>query len=272
MELSLDKTRKIELITAGLVSIAMILLIMLVQNLAESGSTPQTEIGQQEPIVVFPDFASIQSVEVKKQQFFDYMQDYLIAENENLAALRKQLEAYADIANNGIALSGRERDWVLELAQSYRLEFAQRNDQEIVNELLLRVDEIPVSLALAQAANESAWGTSRFALEGNNIFGQWCFEEGCGIVPARRASGATHEVKRFNTVESAVQAYFLNINSNQSYQYFRELRLQMRQQQLALDPMVLAFGLGRYSERGDKYVDEVQNIIIQNDLRVRDNR
>ncbi len=270
MDLSLDKTRKIELITAGLVAIAMICLILLVQTLAESGRTMQTEIGQQDPIVVFPDFASIQSVEVKKQQFFDYVQDYVVAENKNVTALRKQLEAYADIANNGIAFSARERDWVLSLARSYRLESDLESDQEIVNELLLRVDVIPVSLALAQAANESAWGTSRFALEGNNIFGQWCFEEGCGIVPMRRANGATHEVKRFATVESAVQAYFLNINSNQSYRYFRELRSQMRQQQLALDPMVLAFGLGRYSERGDSYVDEVQNIIIQNDLRVRD--
>lgn len=266
----MDQTRKTELITAGLLSIAMIGLILLVQTLAESRPTMQTEVARQDPIAVFPDFAAIQSVEVKKQQFFDYVQDYIVAESENVAAVREQLEAYVDIANEGIAFSARERDWVLSLAQSYRLESGLQSDREIVNELLLRVDIIPVSLALAQAANESAWGTSRFALEGNNIFGQWCYEEGCGIVPMRRVKGATHEVKRFATVQNAVQAYFLNINSNQSYRYFRELRAQMRQQQLALDPMVLAFGLGRYSERGDHYVDEVQNIIIQNNLRARD--
>ena len=83
------------------------------------------------------------------------------------------------------------------------------SDQDIINELILRVDVIPVSLALAQAANESAWGTSRFALEGNNVFGQWCYKKGCGIVPAERRSGATHEVKSFTSVERSVQALSL---------------------------------------------------------------
>ena len=136
--------------------------------------------------------------------------------------------------------------------------------------MYLRVDIIPASLVLAQAANESAWGTSRFTLEGNNIFGQWCYEEGCGIVPRRRAAGATHEVRRFETIEEAVAAYFVNINTNPVYQYLRELRAQMRVQQLELNPLVLAFGLGRYSERGGNYIDEVQSIIIQNDLLSRD--
>lgn len=270
MDLSIDKARKVELLAAAVTSIALVGLIVIVQYLAPPHNTPDAAVTPQEPIAVFPDFASIQSVDVKKQQFFDYVQDYVVAENENILALRRQLESYADISNNGIAFSAREREWVLGLAEGYQLGSGLGSDQAIVNELLLRVDVIPVSLVLAQAANESAWGTSRFALEGNNIFGQWCYEEGCGIVPRRRVSGATHEVKSFPTIESAVQAYFMNINSHHLYQYFRELRAQMRLQEQALDPMVLAFGLGRYSERGGNYVDEVQNIIIQNDLLLRD--
>ena len=144
------------------------------------------------------------------------------------------------------------------------------SDQDIINELILRVDVIPVSLALAQAANESAWGTSRFALEGNNVFGQWCYKKGCGIVPAERRSGATHEVKSFTSVEQSVQAYILNINSHPSYRYLREVRAVMRERQGKLDPMGLAYGLDRYSERGNNYVDEVRNLIIQNNLRLRD--
>jgi Bax protein len=143
-------------------------------------------------------------------------------------------------------------------------------EKEIIEELILRVDLIPASLALAQAANESAWGTSRFTILGNNIFGQWCYEIGCGIVPARRAAGATHEVKAFDTIQQSVEAYFLNINTHESYSYLRDLRAKMRKRDFKLDPMSLAIGLGRYSQRGDRYVDEIQRIIIQNDLRARD--
>jgi Bax protein len=136
--------------------------------------------------------------------------------------------------------------------------------------LLKRVDTIPVSLALAQAANESAWGTSRFALEGNNLFGQWCYDEGCGLVPNRRRANASHEVQSFESIEAAVRAYFMNINTHDRYQGFRDLRFQMRSKEGELDPFALAWGLDGYSERGEAYVDEVQTIILQNDLTNKD--
>jgi len=139
-------------------------------------------------------------------------------------------------------------------------------EPELLFELLKRVDNIPAPLALAQAANESAWGTSRFALEGNNIFGQWCFDEGCGIVPSRRRANASHEVRAFESLDAAVAAYFLNLNTHDRYQGFRDMRFQMRNQRGDLDPLVLVFGLVGYSERGDKYVDEIQTMIQQNDL------
>ena len=259
-----------ELSVAAIVSVSMVLLIAVVTRLAPQGEVSQTAEQLSHPITVFPDFASINDVIVKKQQFFDYLEDYIIAENEKIAAIRQELEPYAAIANSGVAFSRREREWVLELANAYRIDTAVLSDREIVNELMLRVDEIPVSMALAQAANESAWGTSRFALEGNNIFGEWCYDEGCGIVPLRRASGATHEVQRFESIEESISSYFLNINTHNSYRYLRELRADMRASGRPLNPMTLAMGLGRYSQRGDNYVDEVQNIILQNDLRNRD--
>ena len=156
------------------------------------------------------------------------------------------------------------------MAIEYRVDYERLSKKETLEELMLRVDFIPVSLVLAQAANESAWGVSRFAVEGNNIFGQWCYEKGCGIVPARREAGAKHEVKIFDNVQNSIKAYFLNINTHDSYSYLRDLRAKMRDRSLKLDPMSLAIGLGRYSERGDSYVDEIQRIIIQNDLRKRD--
>lgn len=90
------------------------------------------------------------------------------------------------------------------------------------------------------------------------------------MVPQRRASGATHEVRRFDSIAASVKGYFNNINTHHLYAYLRELRAFMRNQQQTLDPMVLAYGLGSYSERGEHYVDEIQNIIIQNKLRNRD--
>ncbi|PCJ28452.1 MAG: hypothetical protein COA96_01000 [SAR86 cluster bacterium] len=267
---AIDNKRKLDFLLAAAISVAMVVLILLVQQYAASARVVVSAPPKADPIAVFPDFASIPNVNVKKQQFFDYLQDFILAENNDLANTRRQLLNYAAIVNTGVALSARERGWLLELVSTYRVETGLNSDKEIVDELLKRVDQIPVSLVLAQAANESAWGTSRFTLEGNNVFGQWCFEEGCGIVPRQRVSGATHEVRRFTSVESAVEAYFLNINSQRAYDYFRELRAYMREQKQELDSMVLAFGLGRYSQRGDHYVDEVQTLIIQNRLRSRD--
>lgn len=262
-------TRQIELIAAGGIGLAMVLLITVVTQLSHSSAPMTVDETDNSPISVFPDFASIVDVRVKKQQFFDFLEDYLDAENERVASLRELLLRRSAMVRQGTSLSTPERDWMMTLARTYRIEDLN-GDSAILAELLLRVDVIPVSLALAQAANESAWGTSRFALEGNNIFGQWCYEEGCGLVPRRRASGATHEVKRFDSIQDSVESYFNNINSHHLYAYLRELRSYMRRQQLELDPMILAFGLARYSERGENYVDEVQNLIIQNDLQERD--
>ena len=223
-----------------------------------------------EPITVFPDFASIDTVAVKKQQFFDFLEDYVMAENANIAETRRELRSYVDIANSGVAFSQRERRWILQLAEHYDLDTSALSDREIANELYLRVDKVPVSLALAQAANESAWGTSRFARQGNNIFGQWCYEEGCGLVPRSRLSGATHEVKKFDSIQESVNAYINNINTHPSYGYLRELRARMRDRNRPLDSLRLAMGLSSYSQRGDNYVDEVQNLIVQNQLTERD--
>lgn len=265
-----DDTRNQELSVAALASVALVGLVVLVSEIAEPVVQVEVVEAPAEPITVFPDFASIENVSVKKRQFFDYLEDYVVAENRNIAEIRTELIPLAEIANSGVNFSQLERNWIQDLADDYRLDTVDKSDKDIANELMLRVDEIPVSLVLAQAANESAWGTSRFALQGNNIFGQWCFEEGCGIVPSRRRSGATHEVKRFDSIADSISGYFQNINTHQSYSYLRELRADMRHANADLNALLLASGLGRYSERGDHYVDEVQNIILQNDLLDRD--
>ncbi|MDP1932461.1 MAG: glucosaminidase domain-containing protein [Gammaproteobacteria bacterium] len=221
-------------------------------------------------VSLIPDFDAITNIEMKKQSFFAFLHQYVDAENKLILQTREYLQVFSDIVSRDMDLSPTEQQTLDTIASEYKLQDSGLNNAEMVEELLVRVDVIPVSLALAQAATESAWGTSRFAREGNNIFGQWCYDEGCGLVPGRRARDASHEVRAFSSIEASVRGYFRNLNTNPSYEYLRELRAQMRLKGRSLDALALAHGLTRYSERGHVYVTEVQEIIRINDLLSRD--
>ncbi len=150
------------------------------------------------------------------------------------------------------------------LAKRYRVPLQDKPTEVFWSRLAKRVDVVPVELALAQAANESAWGTSRFARQGNNFFGQWCYTSGCGIVPTRRNAGATHEVKAFDSPGASVRAYIHNLNTAKAYQPLRGIRLHLRRNKQPLDAMIMASGLSGYSERGAAYVKNIRTIIRRN--------
>ena len=228
---------------------------------------PQAETSAESTL---PNFEAITNIDLKKETFFTYFNAYIEAENKRILERRAKVQLFANILATGGDLSVTEQETLNEFALQYRLQDSELSPVDLVDELLVRVDIIPVSLALAQAATESAWGTSRFAREGNNIFGQWCFDEGCGLVPGQRADDASHEVKSFATVEASIRAYFRNLNTNPSYAYLRELRAQMRIKDKPLDSRALAQGLLRYSERGHVYISEIHDIIRINDLLARD--
>ncbi len=234
----------------------------------EDLSEPITEpvVSEQTPISVFPDFAAVVEIDERKQQFFQFLKDYIDAANAEVLETRQQLKRYDEIAASGSRFSPTERAWILALADEYDVDTSELFEWEITSELMRRVDEVPLAMALAQAANESAWGTSRFALEGNNIFGQWCFESGCGLVPLQRQGSASYDVRKFESIGESVRAYIKNINSQYSYEGLRELRARMRRRNEPLNAFDLADGLAAYSERGENYVDEVQNLIVQNEL------
>lgn len=156
-----------------------------------------------------------------------------------------------------------EQIWLLHLANKYKLKHATFNSLDDLQKLLRRVDALPASLVLAQAINESAWGHSRFAEQGNNYFGKWCYVSGCGLVPLRRPEGAHYEVKRYPSVAASVQDYLLNINSNPAYQTLRDIRWQLRLQNKAVTGARLAAGLLKYSARGQAYVDDIRSIIVR---------
>jgi Bax protein len=164
------------------------------------------------------------------------------------------------------ALSPAQLEELGKFESRYKLSVGDQSTAERIGALLLRVDVVPASLIVAQAAKESGWGTSRFATQGNNFFGIWCFYRGCGLTPLSRLSGRDHEVATFDNVEESVRYYVRTINSHFAYKYLRELRADGRKQEHFYMGEHLANGLIRYSERGMAYVREVQSLIRNNNL------
>ena len=205
-------------------------------------------------VVDVPDFKSIESVPEKKQAFFAYFGALADEENQRILSVREKVKA------------GANQSTLEKLAKKYRLDISAPASNQDVTALLSRVDMVPNSLVLAQAAIESAWGTSRFATEGYNYFGQWCFSKGCGMVPSNRNEGASHEVRTFDSPKESVQAYFLNLNSHPSYEMVRKLRQDARNDDRPVHGCVLAAGLGSYSERGQHYIEEIRQMVRVNDL------
>jgi Bax protein len=212
-----------------------------------------------------PNFQEIEHVPVRKRRFFDYLTPLIHETNAQILAERKRLLTIRRDWESGRGISAADRRFVSRLARAYRLD-ANPSYRGVLDDLLKRVDVIPRSLVLAQAAKESGWGSSRFARQANNLFGQWCFERGCGLVPRSRPAGATHEVRKFTSVRASVRSYVHNLNTHPSYQRMRELRAALRSSEAPLCGVRLAEGLERYSARGSDYVREVQVLIVQNEL------
>lgn len=209
-----------------------------------------------------PDFSRYPAGAERKQAFFDYMRPVVEAANRDVHEQRRRLLAIAGEESTGFF----DRRFIRRLAGRYGVDYDDAAPREALDALLTRVDTVPVSLALAQAAMESAWGTSRFARLGNNLFGEWCFDAGCGIVPNRRAEGRSHEVRAFPTPVASIESYLLNLNTHRAYRELRALRAARRAQGERPSGYQLAAGLNRYSEKGAVYVDEIRQVIRGNAL------
>lgn len=212
-----------------------------------------------------PNFKAIQNIDARKRAFFEFFKPIIDEENRYqlevralFETLRKNYEGHPD------RFSSRQRELLNSLAKHYSIDSDQPEEQ--IEHLDKRIGEIPLALVLAQAATESAWGTSRFAREGNNYFGQWCFSTGCGIVPKQRKKGATHEVAKFASPSHSVNAYFNNINTFSAYKKLRQIRRQHYAKNKPVTSTALLAGLERYSEKGERYLTQLQTIIRQNDL------
>lgn len=212
-------------------------------------------------IVSLPaDMPRIRAPKQRKKIFFKTVLPLILKVNDEISADRARLMKIRADASQEKAIPAQDRLWLAAMTDRFRVKSGR------LAELQRRMDSVPPSLAMAQAAEESGWGTSRFALEGNALFGQWTYSPVGGIVPRGREAGLTHSIKAFDQLLDAVRAYVHNLNTHKAYREFRQERAALRSQDADLNGAVLAGSMTRYSERGDKYVRSIRAIIRTNKL------
>jgi Bax protein len=198
----------------------------------------------------------IENTKKRKEFFIQIVLPLILQENNNIKLDRRRLFSVINKSNN----SNLEKKW---LEKKYKQYGIPSKDLSV---LKIRMDEIPVSLAIAQAAKETGWGTSRFAQEGNALFGQWTWS-GEGLKPKDADKNEGHKVMKFNVLQASVRAYQRNLNTHSSYKAFRKARAELRDKGRTLDSLILSKFLDVYAETGQKYVDVLQQIIKQNNLK-----
>ncbi len=204
----------------------------------------------------FPrDLDNLQSVKLKKETFIQIVLPLIVAENEKILDDRIKLKS---IKLKKFTTDS-EKQWLRQKLLEYKVKKGN------LDELLFRMDMIPVSIALAQAAKESGWGTSRFALEGNAIFGQWTWD-GQGIAPLDRDNNKKHKILKFPILRASVKAYKNNLNTHKSYSKFREKRKQLRAKNKLITGLALTNTLKNYAQTGSEYTKILNQIITQNRL------
>ena len=217
----------------------------------------KTKLVQPFPIAHLPkEMKIIQGTKKKKNLFIKIILPLILEENNKVKLDRKKLFAILNKSNN----SAEEKRWLNQKFKQYGV-----LNKDLLT-LKIRMDIVPVSLALAQAAKETGWGKSRFALEGNALFGQWTWS-GEGIKPAGADADTTHKVMKFKVLKTSVKAYLRNLNTHSSYKRFRLVRAVLRDNEKSLDSLILVNYLDKYAETGEKYIIILKKIIKQNNLK-----
>ena len=208
------------------------------------------------PLTMLPkEIKKIENIKKRKEFFIQIILPLVIKENNNIRIDRKKLFNILNKSKNTKV----ETVWLNSKFKQYGIV------NKDLSTLKVRMDEVPVSMAIAQAAKETGWGTSRFAQEGNALFGQWTWS-GEGIKPSGADNDTTHKVMKFNVLQASVRAYQRNLNTHSSYKSFRSARAELRDEGKKLDSMILSEHLDKYAETGKEYVKVLQQIIKQNNL------
>lgn len=213
------------------------------------------------------DLGKLDNIDDRKDAFVNTMLPLVLMVNEEIGRDRTRLQGLAAQIRTGAPVAPADQHWLEDLAARYGLAGKTVGGRVDTDALLRRVDVVPVSMVLAQAAQESGWGTSRFAQHGNALFGQltWGGQDK-GIAPRNRQPGETYRFRRFDDLLESIRGYEQNLNSHDAYARFRATRASLRRQGKPLDSIRLISTLDRYSERGMVYVKSLVSLIRSNDL------
>lgn len=209
-----------------------------------------------------PNFKKYPAGKERKEIFFKYFFYLVESRNQDILNMRKKVIRWK---RDKKSMTKSNRNTVLYLAKKYEVEDFKIEENNSWNRLLSRLDIVPVSLALAQGAKESQWGTSRFARYGYNYYGQRCFSKGCGIIP-KKIGKRRFEVKTFSSPRESVKSYIHNINTHFAYESLRKLRSIQRAKGRHIKGLILVSNLEKYSERGSDYIKDIKSFIRYNKL------
>ncbi len=229
--------------------------------LKEGASIPRIEVSRLPEV-----YKDIENTKHRKAMFMRILLPLVLLENENLERVRNRMNSLLAKIEQGRELTYGQLTELNSLAQRYRVKGNPLTSSEARKMLRKRVDVVPPSLAIAQAANESGWGSSRFAMEASNLFGIWTFNKNQGVVPDKRDNGKKHLIRKFDSLRDSVRVYMHTLNTHQAYTELREIRSYMKESGMNPNGIIIAEGLKKYSGIGEEYVKLIQEIISINNL------
>ncbi len=210
--------------------------------------------------------STAKDVSVKQDQFITFILDESRMANQEILQQRDEILKLYKIFQANQTLTVNQEIWLKEIAFEYKLADLNFSQNVAWQDLLTRVAPIPNSLVIAQAVNESAWGTSRFARNGNNYFGQWCYSQGCGLIPLQRDADGDYQLRTFPNALSSVKSYMNNLNTTEPYATFRHQREALSNSGKPLTGLALVESLTSYSSKGSDYVTIIRDILIKYNL------
>jgi len=206
-----------------------------------------------------------------KKKFVRTVLPLIINENQKILSVRNNLLLLKNKLSSNYSLNKSELQILKKLSKNHKIKFNNSHKLDVINNLLKKVDIIPNSIVLAQAAIESGWGSSRFAQDFNALFGEYTYDSNKGVIPLERENGENHLIKAFNSYNSSVQSYFNNINSHYAYEQFRELRKVMRERNNFSNVTLLVDKLDTYAE-DENYIQTIMSVIKNNNFEIFDKK
>ena len=213
----------------------------------------------------FVDTFNLENFSSSKQDFIKTLLPLISYENQTILLERNNLFNIKEALVNKKTLNNQDLVYLKKIAKKYKIKISNKHKIDLVNQLLISIDIIPNSIVLAQAANESGWGTSRFAKEYNALFGEYTYDFSKGVIPLKREEGKKHLVKAFSSYDNSIKSYFRNINTHYAYEKFRLTRKLMRDKNNFSNINLLVERLNTYAE-DNNYVETISSIIESNKL------